>query len=232
MNPNNFKTLTDYFSIERRTIFNAAEDGNLTELKYLMEEKKIDTIMANKCKCLWDAVGNGHLNVVTYLIEEQGVGINNQTFSAFDYIVLSIKKGHLNILEYLIKQNTKTIIRYNDLLILAIENNRLNIVNYLLGLDIDIIVVVMNYALFLSMKYYHIDIVKCLLEHGADIHVENDYILRSSAENGRLDDVKYFIEHGADINTIKYLASSTKEIHSYIVDYLHPCTFKMSTKKL
>jgi hypothetical protein len=217
MNPNNFENITNSFYVSIRTIRDATMDGNLTEFKYLMVEKGLCAKMRNKWDALCDAAKYGHVTIVIYLIEEQKVNIQSNDIS--EPIKLSIGNGHLNILEYFMKLDIH--INYSDLLILAIENNRLNIIEFLLGQHIDISVIVMDYALFMAMKCGHIDIVKCLLEHGANIHVENDYILRSSAENGCLDDVKYFIGQGADVNAIQYLASSTKEIHSDIVEYLN-----------
>ncbi|MHA1353556.1 MAG: ankyrin repeat domain-containing protein, partial [Candidatus Heimdallarchaeota archaeon] len=57
-----------------------------------------------------------------------------------------------------------------------------------------------DYALRWSAAYGHIDVVKYLVEHGADIHAEDDHAIQLSAENGNLKIVKYLVEHGADIH--------------------------------
>lgn len=45
-----------------------------------------------------------------------------------------------------------------------------------------------------------IDLVKLLIEKGANIHADNDYALLYSGDNGHLEVVKYLIEQGADIH--------------------------------
>ena len=44
------------------------------------------------------------------------------------------------------------------------------------------------------------EVIKYLLENGANIHADNDYALRISAEMGYLEVVKYLIEKGANIH--------------------------------
>lgn len=41
-----------------------------------------------------------------------------------------------------------------------------------------------------------IDVVKYLVEHGADVHAKDDYALRWSARNDHLEVVKCLVEHG------------------------------------
>jgi len=57
-----------------------------------------------------------------------------------------------------------------------------------------------DYALCSAAENDHLDIVKYLHENGANIHADNDYALRLSAENGYLEIVKYLVENGANIH--------------------------------
>ena len=57
-----------------------------------------------------------------------------------------------------------------------------------------------GYALKYSAEHGHLDIVKCLIKNGANIHAGGDYALISSAASGHLDIVKYLIENGANIH--------------------------------
>ena len=50
-----------------------------------------------------------------------------------------------------------------------------------------------------AKRHEHEDIVKYLIEHGADIHYNNDMLLRVAAHYN-LELVKYCVEHGADIH--------------------------------
>ena len=56
-----------------------------------------------------------------------------------------------------------------------------------------------DYAIRYSAKNGHIEVVKYLIDNGADIHACNDFALRYSAANGHLEVVKYLIENGADV---------------------------------
>jgi len=57
-----------------------------------------------------------------------------------------------------------------------------------------------DYPLRKAARYGHLEVVKYLLEQGADLHVDNDYPLRYAAENGHLEVVKYLLEQGADLH--------------------------------
>jgi len=47
----------------------------------------------------------------------------------------------------------------------------------------------------------HSEIVKLLIESGANIHADNDYAVRWAAKNGHSEIVKLLIESGANIHT-------------------------------
>lgn len=68
----------------------------------------------------------------------------------------------------------------------------------------------------------HLDIVRFLVENGADIHIYDETPLKLATEAGHLNIVKYLAEHGANIhvgnNDILTIAS--KEEHLDIVKYL------------
>ena len=57
-----------------------------------------------------------------------------------------------------------------------------------------------DYALRWSARNEHIEVVKLLLEKGANIHADNDYALRWSAKNGHIEVVKLLLEKGANIH--------------------------------
>ncbi|AYV85138.1 MAG: repeat protein [Satyrvirus sp.] len=48
----------------------------------------------------------------------------------------------------------------------------------------------------------HLEIVKYVIEKGADIHAENDQALRKASRNGHLEIVKLLIEKGANIHAV------------------------------
>jgi ankyrin repeat protein len=46
----------------------------------------------------------------------------------------------------------------------------------------------------------HLDVVRFLIENGADIHANDDYALRYAAGNRHLGDIRFLIENGADMS--------------------------------
>ena len=57
-----------------------------------------------------------------------------------------------------------------------------------------------DYALRYSAEYGHIEQVRMLLDGGADIHAKDDNALRSSAWNGHIEVVRLILDRGADIH--------------------------------
>jgi len=52
----------------------------------------------------------------------------------------------------------------------------------------------------------HLDVVKHLVELGANVHASDDYALRYACECGYLEIVKYLISKGADIHAKNHLS--------------------------
>ena len=80
-------------------------------------------------------------------------------------------------------------------------------------------------------KWSSVEVLKSLIKEGADIHTNDDYVLRWAAESDHLDVVKYLVKNGADIhawndyvlrwaacnghlNAVKYLVKNGANIHS------------------
>jgi ankyrin repeat protein len=55
------------------------------------------------------------------------------------------------------------------------------------------------FALRLSAQFCHLEVVRYLVEKGANVHADNDYALRWSAQNGHLDVVRCLVEKGANV---------------------------------
>ena len=71
---------------------------------------------------------------------------------------------------------------------------------------------------FDACKYGSLDKVISLLEHGADIHAENDGALRWSAVNGHLPVVQYLLIHGAKIGD---MSSYPPYVIAFIDGFFH-----------
>jgi len=57
-----------------------------------------------------------------------------------------------------------------------------------------------DYALRWASEFGHFEIVKFLVEKDADIHSRGDYALRWASRNGHFEVVKFLVEKGADIH--------------------------------
>ena len=81
-----------------------------------------------------------------------------------------------------------------------------------------------NYPLIIAVDTGNLDIVKYLVEHGADIHIVHDFPLRTASEYGYLDIVKYLVEKGANINDVdmftKPLSLAGENGHLDVIKYL------------
>ena len=71
-------------------------------------------------------------------------------------------------------------------------------------------------------EWKNVEVMKYLIENGADVHADNDVALSCSAEMGHLEVVKYLIENGADIHACNgcALRCSARRGHVDIVKYL------------
>lgn len=79
-------------------------------------------------------------------------------------------------------------------------------------------------ALEYAVKHGHLDIIKCLIENKADVHIDNDWPLRHAVKKGRLEIVKYLISKGANIHALddmplrRAAASGYLEIIKYLIE--------------
>ena len=101
-------------------------------------------------------------------------------------------------------------------LIYASMNGQLELVKYLIKEQGANIILDENKALRTASCYGHLEIVKYLIENGADVHSFNDQALRYASGYGHLEIVKYLVEQGADI---RHFADFTRSLD--IVKYLN-----------
>lgn len=77
----------------------------------------------------------------------------------------------------------------------------------------------LNNALTLSSYNDNVDIVKLLLEYGADVHTENEYSLRNASSCGNTRIVKLLLEYGANVHAVynKSIIDATINNHKEVV---------------
>jgi ankyrin repeat protein len=77
-------------------------------------------------------------------------------------------------------------------------------------------------ALFRASKHGHLEVVKCLINNGSDIHAYNEHALRWASHNGHLAVVEYLLSHGANIhiNEDETLINACYNGHLAVVELL------------
>ena len=67
-----------------------------------------------------------------------------------------------------------------------------------------------------AVQYNQIDSIEKLLSFGIDIHYQNDVALKLTAAANYLDIVKLLVEKGADIKSSKALVLATPDVKEYL----------------
>ncbi len=89
------------------------------------------------------------------------------------------------------------------ILINSIRSDKLDIVKYLIDKYlIDKYSLNNNEILMIASKNGSLNVVKYILEKGADIHADSDEALRLASSNANIETVKYLVGHGADISKL------------------------------
>ena len=190
----------------------AAYTGDLPTVRYLIETHDAD---ANDIpefgSVLFAAVMSGSLDLVKYLVEEQGVKINADYSPPIVYVQAYVHKGQTeDVMRYLIDRGLNIKIDqenpyvYSDKtpLIHAAESNKIGLLKYLVehGADVNIPDergrTVLVYAKSLELIGY-------LVEHGANVNAKDEdgvTPLLYAAFNEDTARIKYLIAQGADVN--------------------------------
>ncbi len=172
----------------------AARNGYLDIVEYLVSHG-ID-IHAYGDWALIEAAKYGYLNIVKYLLS-QGADMSAQNGEA---LVWAATGGHLDIVKYLISQDADILTQNGNALDRATVNNRDDVIKYLVSIfekspNINKYgtseYYAMGRALRIAMMKENLELVKYLIEHGADPHFDNDSILYEAQRKGYNDIVEY-----------------------------------------
>ena len=188
-----FDLLTQYNYSDNKLLIEAARKGELSVVKYALEQGAY--IHQGDDAALQLASANGHYEVVKYLVEH---GANVRGFQD-NALQGASENGHLEIVKYLIEHGADVNAIDGYALIVAIGNGHLNVVKNLVenGANVNT-----RNPLSYATSLGHFEIVKYLVENGANIHAIRPYSLRSAAENGHSKVVEYLLSHGADVHAL------------------------------
>nr|AEX63276.1 putative ankyrin repeat protein [Moumouvirus Monve] len=166
-------------------------------------------IHANNDIAIRNAAYNGHLEVVQYLVS---IGANVHTSKNYA-IRWAAREGHLKIVKYLLECGVDICTDNNYALRCIIDYGHLQVVEYIMKLNdygkiynkhksepVNVQYYDNNKKLKSIITYGSLEEIKYLVDNGAYIHDEDDYVLRHAAREGRLHIVQYLIEKGAYIH--------------------------------
>ncbi|AQN68741.1 putative ankyrin repeat protein [Saudi moumouvirus] len=174
------------------SILAASIYGHKDIIDYLLKNgPNFDTINNG----LMEASGDCFMSIIKYLLES-GIDINYNNSFALD---IACKNKHLSAIKYLLDNGSDINIRRDTLERLGTQ---FDIIKLLVerGLDKKSI----NILLISACFCLRLDIIKYLIESGADVHIENDSPLIKAIYSGVYRDnkaiVQYLIENGANIH--------------------------------
>jgi ankyrin repeat protein/predicted RNase H-like HicB family nuclease len=217
----------------------ASFNGNINIVKYLVENGV--NINSTKVSILYRSVEGDHNDIFIYLMENGG----NINFRINEILRCVIINNNLYIIKYIVEHTKYPLSKYEEIFILAAEKGYLDILEYFIKLGINdkkedkeeeklfiddaLIGVIKNeYGEINEDKI--IEIVKYLIDNGANINAQNNLPLKGStymkspgifeyliklgaiiddrddfsliyaSEHGLLDIVKFLIKNGVDIN--------------------------------
>ena len=210
------RTVKDKFDLNSEVIEDgttglmiAAAHGQRNVIKYLIE-KGADVNRPNDFDYtpLMISIQQNHVEAVRFLIEK-GADVNAQNKLNETPFIFAVEACNAEIVNLLIEKdaqiNIKTKIGQKPLLIAATKGCK-EIVEILLqnGIEVDDASEIdSTTALMKAAKYGHFDLVKMLLEKGAQINKRNRHgntALMFAVQNNQTEIVKQLLEAGSDIN--------------------------------
>lgn len=213
-------------------LFKAVEEGNSANVKELIAAgARVSYIDAYGRSSLFIAAGKGYIDIVKMLMENGAYAhINKKDVVGLTPLTVASKNGHMDVVIYLLSKGASIYTGMNDAgtaLHFASEMGHVNLVQYILykfsqpsgreqflshllpERQIDLASYINNKtyegtsALHKASWKGHVDIVKLLLNNGADPNIlsrDNSTPLSEASYGGHTEIVKLLLEKEADVN--------------------------------
>ncbi|KAJ5651018.1 uncharacterized protein N7484_004741 [Penicillium longicatenatum] len=209
-------------------------NGHYEVVKLLLKNgADIETATRRLATPLYCAAFGGHLKIAELLLDH-GANIDAQHINKWTPLHAAVDGGHNELVELLLSRGADIKIPINTGRVpfyTAARNGSLELVRLLYEYSPDINVSTQEdqwTPLNVAADLGHFEVVKFLIEKGADISIPNSARwtpVNSAAESGHLEVVKILVENGADIevpNTTSMtpLYSAALRNHPQVVEYL------------
>lgn len=168
--------------------------GNFENIEFFLDNSK-DQVLDYVLE--W-ASFHGNLQLVKNIISK-GANINCSKGVALQ---MASRNGHFDIVQYLVEIGKIKNIDSTNILLEAVENKHLNIVQYLLEKNICDVHSEYDIALRTAIQLNDLEIVKCLIRHGADVNIFEGYPLIIASRIGCFDIINMLLDSGANKNFI------------------------------
>lgn len=206
----------------------ASKVGNIDILKYLIEEKKIDvnTYKRNGDKlyrsyALYYAVENGHLECAKYLISK-GADLYDKPDSLHNSLLAALRSNSKELVKLILDSgySIEDINKYISVNSINVTSDNLDTLEYFVSRSYkdapSVYTRILDSICGDSQIKNKLDIVKWLVEHGANVNGNYDsyFTLTSCCKCGNVDVVDYLISKGVNINPEKYTSPLSFSIDS------------------
>jgi ankyrin repeat protein len=211
--------------------YDAAKNGNLECFKFLIKNGYHFTDFFLDCfmmSMVSICIDNDYLEIIEYISDDIIPIINGNIFNIDTMLYIGISCGNMKYIDLLIEKGANVHNIYCPMKTCVTFEN-LKMLKYLgtLGATQNI-----NIALEESViNHNNIDITKCLIELGADLHYNNESALLWAINMKKNDITKYLVECGADIHVLDDAALyiSARTLNIYLTKYLIDCGADIKT---
>lgn len=196
-----------------------------SELNHYLDSKqpnfiKIKELLENGASLglgLVNAAYHGYIEIVEHILKIKYRGKEDEVHRAFTG---ACREGHIEIARLIINYGFKCNFSNPDPIYYACSNNHFEVVKYLVKIGFK--PKYYDGSFIAACCYGYLDIVKFLVENGAEISCRDDEPLREAVDNKKLNVVKYLIKKGANVNAKngEALSKASRRKSVSIVKYL------------